>query len=104
MIIFSKNNYKYFIGFLIAFIFIVLVYGNYNLKINIIETFDKTSNCDQGTFAVTPIVNNVSTIGTKSTIGTTKSNDENMSLAPASMSEAERISKQQYCDLKNSNR
>jgi len=45
MIIFSKNNYKYFIGFLIAFIFIVLVYGNYNLKINIIETFD----CDQST-------------------------------------------------------
>lgn len=42
MIIFSKNNYKYFIGFLIAFIFIVLVYGNYNLKINIIETY-----CDQ---------------------------------------------------------
>tara|TARA_B100001093_G_scaffold507235_1_gene567454 strand:- start:3381 stop:3632 length:252 start_codon:yes stop_codon:yes gene_type:complete len=43
MIIFSKNNYKYFIGFLITFIFIVLVYGNYNLKINIIETL----NCDQ---------------------------------------------------------
>ena len=43
MIIFSKNNYKYFIGFLITFIFIVLVYGNYNLKINIIETLD----CDQ---------------------------------------------------------
>ena len=45
MIIFSKNNYKYFIGFLIAFILIVLVYGNYNLKINIIETL----NCDKST-------------------------------------------------------
>tara|TARA_E500000178_G_C17014155_1_gene752055 strand:- start:1494 stop:1745 length:252 start_codon:yes stop_codon:yes gene_type:complete len=49
MIIFSKNNYKYFIGFLITFIFIVLVYGNYNLKINIIETL----NCDKSVSVTT---------------------------------------------------
>lgn len=96
MIIFSKNNYKYFIGFLIAFIFIVLVYGNYNLKINIIENFEKTPNCDQGTVTVTTKVNNVSTIGT------TKSKDENMSSAQVSVREADRISNQQYCDLKKS--
>ena len=46
MIIFSKNNYKYFIGFLITFIFIVLVYGNYNLKINIIETLNHDQSSD----------------------------------------------------------
>lgn len=40
MNLFSKNNYKYFIGFLITFILIILVYGNYNLKINVIETLN----------------------------------------------------------------
>ena len=43
MNLFSKNNYKYFIGFLIAFIFIILVYGNYNLKINVIENSQNMS-------------------------------------------------------------
>lgn len=37
MNLFSKNNYKYFIIFLIVFIFIILIYGNYNFQINIIE-------------------------------------------------------------------
>tara|TARA_Y100000768_G_C23740616_1_gene569194 strand:+ start:234 stop:557 length:324 start_codon:yes stop_codon:yes gene_type:complete len=37
MNLFSKNNYKYFIRFLILFIFIILIYGNYNLQINVIE-------------------------------------------------------------------
>tara|TARA_Y100000591_G_scaffold68554_1_gene56754 strand:- start:2143 stop:2409 length:267 start_codon:yes stop_codon:yes gene_type:complete len=49
MNLFSKNNYKYLIIFLIVFIFIVLIYGNYNFQINIIEnmsvTMSDTSRC-----------------------------------------------------------
>ena len=64
MNLFSKNNYKYFIGFLIAFIFIILVYGNYNLKINVIENsqnMNDPSTCPNDTSVNT---DNFSDVGT----------------------------------------